>query len=220
MNRAIVRVLSCFVLDRERRRRFRQRLLHPPRKQVICGTGNEIVNCPPGVEIHVHGNGNRIEFREPLSFFRGLFMIGTPESPVSNTRVTIGERTSCQHATVWVMEDGSAVSIGKDCMISKDVEIWSTDAHAIVDSEGRLLNGGAHSVTIGDHCWIGFRACILKNAKIADGVVVGMGAVVAGGRPLVSGGVYAGNPARLVRENVRWDMRSPQGFLNDRSRQS
>jgi acetyltransferase-like isoleucine patch superfamily enzyme len=50
---------------------------------------------------------------------------------------------------------------------------------------------------VGDDCWIGYRAVLLRGAKIGSGTVVGAGAVVAGELPerVVAGGV----PARVIR---------------------
>ena len=55
-------------------------------------------------------------------------------------------------------------------------------------------SGGRHA--IGNGVSIGSNATILP-VRIADGVVIGAGAVVT--RDLVERGIYAGNPARLLR---------------------
>ncbi len=54
------------------------------------------------------------------------------------------------------------------------------------------------AVSIGDDCWVGANATILKGARIGNGCIVGAGAVVlAGAYPDRS--VIAGNPARVVK---------------------
>jgi len=56
-------------------------------------------------------------------------------------------------------------------------------------------------VKIGNHCWIGAGAIILKNVELGDGCVVGAGAVVTKSFP--NGSVIAGVPARLIRQSER-----------------
>jgi acetyltransferase-like isoleucine patch superfamily enzyme len=53
-------------------------------------------------------------------------------------------------------------------------------------------------VKIGNHCWIGAGAIILKNVELGDACVVGAGAVVTKSFP--NGSVIAGVPARLIIE--------------------
>jgi len=61
---------------------------------------------------------------------------------------------------------------------------------------------------IGNDVWIGARVVVLPGVHIADGCVVGAGSVVTSslGEPY---GIYAGNPARLLRHRfpphvVKW----------------
>ncbi|MEE1104690.1 MAG: DapH/DapD/GlmU-related protein, partial [Ruminococcus sp.] len=52
-------------------------------------------------------------------------------------------------------------------------------------------------VTIGDDCWIGRRVMILPGVHIAEGCVIGAGAVVTKNIPPYS--VAAGVPARVIK---------------------
>jgi maltose O-acetyltransferase len=75
----------------------------------------------------------------------------------------------------------------------------------ITDSNHTLLPGrhvsecpmDAGAVTIGNGCWIGAKAVILKDVTLGDRCVVAAGAVVTKSFP--AGSVVAGVPARLVR---------------------
>ncbi len=104
--------------------------------------------------------------------------------------VSIGKRTRVQsHAFVCEL-----VTIGDDCFIG----------HGVMFVNDLFEDGGPargdrskwHSTTIGNDVSIGSNATILP-VRIADGVVVGAGAVVT--KDLDVPGVYAGNPARLLR---------------------
>jgi acetyltransferase-like isoleucine patch superfamily enzyme len=104
--------------------------------------------------------------------------------------VVIGRRTRVQsHAFIC-----SLVTIGDDCFIGHGATFVNDTFRAGGPAGGDRSRWGA--TRIGDRVSIGSNATILP-VTIADGVVVGAGAVVT--RDLAERGVYAGNPARLLR---------------------
>ena len=54
---------------------------------------------------------------------------------------------------------------------------------------------------IGKKCFIGANSIIMPGVNIGDSVIVGSGAVVT--KDIPSGCIVAGNPARIIRENIR-----------------
>lgn len=105
-------------------------------------------------------------------------------------RVTIGRRCRVQsHAFICEL-----VTIGDDCFIG----------HGAMFVNDKFSSGGPArgdqtkwlSTTVGSNVSIGSNATILP-VRIADRVVIGAGAVVT--KDLLTAGVYAGNPARLIR---------------------
>lgn len=105
--------------------------------------------------------------------------------------VVVGARTRIQsHAFVCEL-----VSIGDDCFI----------AHGVMFVNDRFSIGGPargnrtlwESTRIGNGVSIGSNATILP-VNICDGAVIGAGSVVT--KDISTPGVYAGNPARLIRE--------------------
>lgn len=90
------------------------------------------------------------------------------------------------------------VSIGAGSAIGMQVLIV-TSHHPIDEVDGSWSDvAQGRPVTIGERVWIGARAMILPGAVIEDDVVVAAGAVVSG--RLSSHGVYAGVPAKRIRE--------------------
>jgi acetyltransferase-like isoleucine patch superfamily enzyme len=86
------------------------------------------------------------------------------------------------------------VDIGDDCFIGHGV-MFINDSF----SSGGPARGDKskwRSTRIGNSVSIGSNATIMP-VTIADGVVVGAGAVVT--KNLARRGIYAGNPARLIR---------------------
>ena len=106
--------------------------------------------------------------------------------------VSIGKRTRIQsHAFICEL-----VTIGDDCFIS----------HGAMFINDMFRTGGptAHDRTdlwaatkLGNHVSIGTNATILP-VTICDNVVIGAGSVVT--RDITEPGVYAGNPARLLKK--------------------
>jgi acetyltransferase-like isoleucine patch superfamily enzyme len=94
-----------------------------------------------------------------------------------------------------------SIRIGEDCAVAWDVQIMDGDRHHFLDEQGVTTKNTA-PIHIGDHVWIGARSLILKGSHIEAGAVVGAGSVVSG--RVASEAVVAGNPARTIREGVRW----------------
>ena len=105
--------------------------------------------------------------------------------------VTIGARTRIQsHAFVCEL-----VAIGSDCFIGHGVmfvnDLFASGGPARGDrSQWRCTR-------IGNRVSIGSNATILPVA-VCDGAVIGAGAVVT--RDIAAPGIYAGNPARKIRD--------------------
>ena len=104
--------------------------------------------------------------------------------------VKIGEKSRIQSHT-FVCE---LVSIGESCFIG----------HGVMFINDLFENGGPardsalwRETKIGNDVSIGSNATILP-VSICDGVVIGAGSVVT--KDITKKGIYAGNPARLIRE--------------------
>lgn len=93
------------------------------------------------------------------------------------------------------------VHIGNDCMFAERIEIWASDTHPIY-KEGRIINP-SQSIYIGEHVWVGTNATILKGSRLHDGCIIGMGSIVKGEVPAKT--ICAGNPAKVIRDNITWD---------------
>lgn len=104
--------------------------------------------------------------------------------------VRIGARTRIQsHSFLCTL-----VTVGEDCFIGHGV-MFINDLF----SEGGPARGDQsrwRPTEVGNRVSIGSNATILP-VRISDGSVIGAGAVVS--RDLLVRGVYAGNPARLLR---------------------
>ena len=86
------------------------------------------------------------------------------------------------------------VTIGDHCVVAHGVMFINDDFSPGGPARGDRSRWAA--TRIGDHVSIGSNATLLP-VTVADGVVIGAGSVVT--RDLTVRGIYAGNPARLIR---------------------
>ncbi len=165
----------------------------------IEGHGHEIKigdNVTLNDHIIIQGNNNTISIGNRVSLAGHILVKGQEQ------RVEIGDGTRARDARI-LCQEGGFVKIGRDCLFSRQVEIRTTDSHALISRKtGERINLPG-PVEIGAHVWIGLGVLVGKGAKIADDNVVGAKSFVT--KPfLESGTVIAGVPARVVKRDVTW----------------
>ena len=77
-----------------------------------------------------------------------------------------------------------------------------TDSDHVVEEEGVPVTKNksyiSRPVVIGNNCWIGQNAVILKGVTIGDNCIVGANSVVT--KDVPSNYIVAGNPGRIIRK--------------------
>ena len=121
-----------------------------------------------------------------------------------NSEILVGNNLSVQPGTHIAAGEGTTICIGDDCMFSGDVEMRSTDSHSICDLSSRRRTNKAKEIRIGNHVWLTAHVRILKGATIAGHCIVGNSSVVTGNLDTPHA-VYAGNPCKLLKQNIEWD---------------
>lgn len=89
------------------------------------------------------------------------------------------------------------IKIGNNCCLSM-VSILAHDFswYTFLESKDTLLPDAGGKVIIGNNCFIGYQALILKDTCIGDNVIIGARSVVKGNIP--SNTVWAGVPAKQL----------------------
>lgn len=95
------------------------------------------------------------------------------------------------------IENVAPVEIGARTDVGYCVRII-TSSHETGGHDQRAGKWWPYPVRIGDGCWIGVGATILRGVTIGDGCVIAAGAVVT--QDCEPDGLYAGVPARRVKE--------------------
>jgi carbonic anhydrase/acetyltransferase-like protein (isoleucine patch superfamily) len=136
--------------------------------------------------------GERV-YIDPDSLVLGDVMLGDDSSvwPMAVIRgdmhrIRIGARVSVQDGSVLHITHASDFNPGGHPLtIGDDVTI----GHRVV----------LHGCTLGNRILVGMGAIVMDGAVVEDDVIIAAGAVVTPGKRLVSGHVYAGNPAKALR---------------------
>ena len=100
------------------------------------------------------------------------------------------------------------VSIGRECIVADRVMLIDFD-HGVVEVERPIRLQGIYKrdVEVGNNCWIGYGACILRGVTVGDNCIVGSNSVVT--KDVPDDTVVAGMPARPLRKRpapkvMRW----------------
>jgi acetyltransferase-like isoleucine patch superfamily enzyme len=134
--------------------------------------------------------------------FKGnaAFGQGSKVSVAKNAKVIFGNKFIITAESEIVCS--KRIEFGENCLLSWDILIMDSDHHIIWDQEKNIINH-PKEIVIEDNVWIGCRASILKGSGIPSNSVIAANAVVAKNLQDPNA-VYAGNPARKIKENITW----------------
>lgn len=113
-----------------------------------------------------------------------------------NAKLNLGSGYINRYAKIRCYD---SISIGHDVVISENVSIWDSDAHALKGKEHLMTQ----PIVIGNHVWIGTNVTILKGVTIGDGAIIAAGSLVRNNIPAKC--LVAGVPAKVIKENVEWN---------------
>lgn len=178
--------MKCFI---QKLKTFRYRLL----SNMKIVTGRPEIRQPVlflgkgGIAL---GKNVRFGYAKSPLFFSGYSHL---EARTSETTISIEDGTYLNNSCSIIAEDAN-ISIGKNCLIGQEVNIFSSDFHGLRDR----AKPSKAPVIIGDNVFIGARAMILKGVTVGDNSTIAAGAVVA--KDVPPGTVAAGNPAKVIKE--------------------
>jgi carbonic anhydrase/acetyltransferase-like protein (isoleucine patch superfamily) len=140
--------------------------------------------------------------------FRNALPRIAAEAWLAQTAVVIGDTEIAAHANVWF-----------GCVLRGDIAPIRVGAYAniqdgtVVHVSSNLKEGtriGAkvtighmaliHACTLEDASFVGMKACVMDGAVVEGGAWVAAGAVVTPGKRVPKGQLWAGTPARYLRD--------------------
>lgn len=162
-------------------------------KQKLTTCGSNLRGRNPGMfflaensEVHV---GSHVMLEKDVRISTGV-----------GARISIGDHSYVgEGSNLMAARD---ITIGKHCSISWHVLFMDNSSHPLG------FNGDTPTIKVGpihieDHVWIGCRAVILKGVTVGEGAIIANNAVVTKDVPPRT--MVAGNPARVVKEDVIWE---------------
>lgn len=114
----------------------------------------------------------------------------------------LGSRRLVMHEGAGINYDcfldlGAETTLGRNCGLGYQVMLL-TSSHEIGDGGRRVGKAIAKPITIGEGAWLGARVVVMPGVTIGAGCVVATGSLVT--RDLAPHGLYAGSPARRIRD--------------------
>lgn len=124
----------------------------------------------------------------------------------------IGDVSLGDNASVWcgavIRGDVNSIAIGANTNIQDNSVLHVSHKSERDPAGGPLLIGAnvtvghsviLHGCTIGDECLVGMGSIVMDKVVIEPRVLLGAGSLVPEGKVLLSGHLYIGRPAKLVR---------------------
>lgn len=169
--------------------------------KIRLSNGSKVIiedNCKFGNACIESFNSSAVRIGDGIIFVGNTFIHSNTFSEIE-----INERTSSGTNSQIIAIQNSKVTIGKNSMLSSDVIIRAGNSHNIFDLENKenLVKDG-YSVAIGDHVWVGTRSTLFNGCEIGSGSIVGINTFV--NKKFPSNCSIAGNPARIIKENIAW----------------
>ncbi len=110
------------------------------------------------------------------------------------------DSATCNFAAFLVSGEDKSMIFGTDCMVSFRITARTTDSHAMIDLDTKLVTNPPESVLVHPHVWVGEGAKILKGATIGAGSIVAMNATVARGE-IPPRSIAVGLPAKVIEKS-------------------
>ncbi|WGL81749.1 acyltransferase [Enterobacter cloacae] len=148
------------------------------------------LRCGKNVRISLPHKGCSVEIGSNVLLYDNVKMY----LDADDVSIKIGNDTYINRRTEICCQ--TSVKIGSRCAISWDVSITDSDYHSACNKQK------TKGIVIGDNVWIGCKSVILKGITIGDGAIIASGSIV--NRDVPPGTLVAGNPAKIVKENVTW----------------
>ena len=139
--------------------------------------------------------------------FKGVWPTIDPSVFLAPTASVIGDVEIGAETNIWfgclVRGDMNVIRIGKQVNI-QDLTVVHVDSRKYGTFIGNQVTIGhaavIHACTLKDRCFIGMQACVMDGAVVETGAMVAAGALVPPGKTIKAGQLWAGTPARYVRD--------------------
>lgn len=126
---------------------------------------------------------------------------------LADNAVVVGQVFMGDHCTVWfnavVRGDVNSITIGNNTNVQDGAIIHGTyeKSKTVIGSNVSIAhNAVVHGCTVEDNVLIGMGAIVMDDAVVGTGSVIAAGAIVLPGTVIPPGSVFAGVPAKKVKD--------------------
>ncbi len=126
---------------------------------------------------------------------------------IAPTATIIGDVTIGDDCSIWfgavLRGDVNSIVLGRNVNVQDNAVIHGTyERAATTVGDDVSIGHGAivHGATIKDRVLVGMGSTILDNAVVESDTIIAAGAVLSGGKTAESHGIYAGVPAKRIKE--------------------
>jgi carbonic anhydrase/acetyltransferase-like protein (isoleucine patch superfamily) len=132
---------------------------------------------------------------------------------VAANATLVGDVEIGANASIWfgciLRGDGPGIRIGENSNL-QDGTVVHIAKRGLMTIVGRNVSVGhmalLHACEVQDGAFVGMRASVLDGAVVESGAMVAAGALVTPGKIVRSGELWAGNPARKMRDVTEKDL--------------
>lgn len=154
------------------------------------------------------GDNCLVEIQESDNYYKNSIIAATAQ----NSYIKIGKNCSLNWGCNLIVdfEPNLHITLGDECMLAPRVWMRTSDGHAILSKDNKLLNKGG-SIDVGNHVWILQDSAVLKKSFIPNNTIVGTNSIV-NKKFDKEYTMIAGSPAKVIREDINWSRKRPYEF--------
>ena len=145
--------------------------------------------------------------------FKGRVPRIAADAFVAPNAIVIGEVEIGPRASLWysvvLRADVAPIRIGAESNLQDGTIVHVDEGFPTLIGERVLVGHMAvvHGCTLEDGAFVGMKACVMDGAVVGSGALVAAGALVTEGKQIPAGQLWAGTPAKYLRE-LRGDERA------------
>ncbi len=126
---------------------------------------------------------------------------------LADNAVVIGDVVTGDECSVWfstvIRGDVNSIRIGNRVNVQDGSVLHTLYQKSVIEIGDNVSIGHnvcVHGARIDSNCLIGINSVILDHAHIGEGSIIGAGSVVLQGTKIEPGSLYAGTPARRIKD--------------------
>lgn len=150
--------------------------------------------------------------------YKNIVPVIAPDAFIAEGVVVIGDVHIGSESNIWfgcvIRGDVNSIRIGSRTNVQDGTVIHVTRETGPTFIGSNITIGHSvllHACTLEDDCFIGMHSTVMDGAVVESGAWVGAGALVTPGKRIPKGQIWAGNPARFLRNITPEEMKFMAG---------